>query len=303
MELDAQDLKNGLKFIVGTWQVDFLVNIWSNNLDHIPATEFKSKDGKDFSQVSFEFFEDHTVKLKNGITNVEETGTWKQNTYSKFEYTCEKFWGDLPEDLRKGLVNVEKDMEGGLVFSFALFVVHMKKTAEGTVTEIKEPDIGDLECTPEELAKKDIVGRWKIYKAMGCVGEDFGMFTIAEIKADLEKKKAAGNMDERDLKQQLMAYGMEVEFTDDHKVRMYAPLPPDVSQAEIDEAVKSGQVKIVDGMIFDGGEKEWKFVKGEYWYNTEEQRKLFDEPVSPWDKITPDAEGHIDFKMWILERK
>ena len=39
----------------------YIVNAWSNDLAHIPATEFKSDDGRDFSVITFTFTEDHTV--------------------------------------------------------------------------------------------------------------------------------------------------------------------------------------------------------------------------------------------------
>ena len=48
MAVDEYFLKEGLKTIVGTWQVDYIVNAFSNDLAHIPATEFKSDDGRDF---------------------------------------------------------------------------------------------------------------------------------------------------------------------------------------------------------------------------------------------------------------
>ena len=64
MTLDELDLKDGLKFIVGTWEPDFVVSLFSNDLAHIPATEFKSEDGTDFTALKFEFFEDHTVKVQ-----------------------------------------------------------------------------------------------------------------------------------------------------------------------------------------------------------------------------------------------
>ena len=51
MQLDDDDLKRGLRFIVGTWQVDYLVNAFSNDLAHIPASEFKSEDGTDFTVI------------------------------------------------------------------------------------------------------------------------------------------------------------------------------------------------------------------------------------------------------------
>jgi len=299
MELSEAEKKDGIKFLVGTWQVDFVVNPWSNNLDHIPASEFKSQDGKamDLSQLTWEFFEDHTMKLKNGAGQ-EESGTWEQTSSSKFSYTCDKFFGmvDNPEVLKKFL-ELEKSFEGGLVFSVFL-VVHMKKIAEGVVT--KEPDIGEIEPTPEDLQKKDIVGRWKVYQTMAEVDGKFGIFTRAEVEADLAKKKAEGK--EVSENEALQGFGIVVEFTDDHKVLNYMPIPPHVPKEEVDKAIAAGVVKIVDGMILEDKTKEWKYVKGDYWYNSGEHREMFGEVQSSWDKITPDGDGHMNFRFLVLEK-
>ncbi|MBO4366449.1 MAG: hypothetical protein J5843_02195, partial [Clostridia bacterium] len=59
MTLDEQDLREGLQRIVGTWQADYLVSLFSNDLAHIPASEFKSDDGRDFTALTFRFTEDH----------------------------------------------------------------------------------------------------------------------------------------------------------------------------------------------------------------------------------------------------
>lgn len=297
--LDADDLKRGLEFIVGTWQIDYLVNAWSNNLDHIPATEFKGKDGKNLSQVSFEFFEDHTMKYKNG--DIEGDGTWEQKSWSKYAYKCDKFLGEMPPEMAELLKEFERS-EGGLVFGLGLLVVRMKKVAEGVVT--KEPDIGDLVPTEDDLKMNAIVGRWKIYKALSCIGEDFGLHTRDEVVADLDKKKAAGQIDDHDYTQEMHIFGAVYEFTAEHRVRSYTSIPEGVPQEEIDKAVASGQVKLVNGMMcVDEEGKEWKYVKGDYWYNTGEKRMLFDEEQSPWDKITPDSEGHINMNLFILEKE
>ena len=42
MELTKEDLKDGLKFIVGTWEAEFVVSFFSNDLAHVPVEEFKS---------------------------------------------------------------------------------------------------------------------------------------------------------------------------------------------------------------------------------------------------------------------
>ncbi|MBR5968617.1 MAG: hypothetical protein IK001_08490, partial [Lachnospiraceae bacterium] len=92
MELDEQDLKQGLKFLVGTWQVDYIVNAFSNDLAHIPATEFKSSDGTDFTSIQYEFFEDHTMVLRDASKGKEIKGTWEQTEWSEFHYTVEDFY-------------------------------------------------------------------------------------------------------------------------------------------------------------------------------------------------------------------
>jgi len=296
MSLGADVLKKGLKFLVGTWGIDFLVNIFSSKLDHLPASEFKSKDGKDLSQITWEFFEDHTMKLKNGATGEEEKGTWEQVSDDKFKYKCDKFADMLPPEL-------QKDMEGGLVFNM-VFVVKLKKTAEGVVTEEKVLDIGDIVPTAEDLEKKAIVGRYKVYKATASVGGKFDLFTREEVEADAKKKIDAGEWRAERLEDALMAFNIMIGFTDDHKVLEYSMLPPGVSQAEIDEAVASGEIKLVDGMICDESEaKEWKYVKGDYYYNSGEHCEVFGEVQSPWKKITPDSDGRIEFRVLILEKK
>jgi len=294
--LDEDDLIEGKKFIVGTWQVDYIVNAFSNNLDHIPAKEFKSEDGKDFSEITFEFFEDQTMKMKNGATSLEENGTWEQKSYSTFEYTVGKFFGEVDETLLKNIQKLEKNFEGELVFSLGFIVIGMKKIADGVVTIVekpKEPSIADIEPTEDDLKKKDIVGRWKVYKMFSVVGDDFGLHTLDEVKADIEKKKAAG--EETDEKDTLLMFGMVLDFKDDYSVASFTALPPGASQEEIDAAVASGEIKLQDGMIVGDDERKWKFVNGEYWCSQGDNDE-------PWQKITPGEDGRMDMRMMILEK-
>jgi len=302
-------LKKGLKFIVGTWEVDFLVNPMSANLDHMPASNFKTTKGDDMSKITWEFFEDHTMKLRNGATGEEESGTWEQTTASgKYKYKCEKFFGLLPPELVETISTVEKDLEGGLVFTMFV-VVRLKKTAEGNVTggddaEEKKEDIGSIQPSAEEQKMKAIVGRWKVYKTMACINDDFGMFTVAEIRANSEKKKAAGEMSQEHYEMSLLPLGIVVEFTDDHKVNVLSPLPPGVTPEDVESEVASGEIKLVDGMVVDpDAQSEWKFVKGEYWYDSKEKVEIFGEVQSPWAKITPDSEGHMEFRTFVMERQ
>ncbi len=141
MELDEKTLNDGLKFIVGTWQVDYVVNAFSNDLKHIPASEFKSEDGRDFSAITYSFFEDHTVIMKNGSDGREESGTWEQTGWSEYHYTLNAFL-DIPDSSFLKNAETLSVLDGNLGFSIGFLAIGMKKIAEGIVTE--KPDIGDL---------------------------------------------------------------------------------------------------------------------------------------------------------------
>jgi len=295
--LDEDDLLEGKQFLVGTWQVDYIVNAFSNNLDHIPAKEFKSDDGKDFSQITYEFFEDQTMKMKNGATGQEESGTWEQKDRSSFVYTVGKFFGEVEDEtFLKNLQTLEKNFEGGLCFSLAFLAFGMKKIADGVVTvpeKPKEVSIGDLVPTEEDLKHKDIVGRWKVYKMFACVGQDIGLFTLDEVKADIEKKKAAG--EETDEKDTMLMFGMVLEFKDDYTVASFTALPPNVPKEEIDKAVANGEIKIQDGMMVGEDQRKWKYVNDDYWCSEGDES-------APWSRITPGDDGRMDMKMMILEK-
>lgn len=299
MELTKEDLKDGLKFIVGTWEAEFVVSFFSNNLEHVPVTEFKSSDGRDLSKLSMEFFEDHTAKLKDGSNGREVDSTWEQTKPYGWTYKANGFFGELPADVAEKVEELDAQ-EGKLCIAFGFLCIAFKKTAEGHIT--KEPDIDEIEPSPEDLKMKAIVGRWKVYKTLAPIGDGFGLHTKDEVVAELDKKKAAGAIEEDEYNETLNMFDYVMEFTDDYKVLSYMPIPKHVTQEQIDQAVASGEVKIVDGMMCCEEPKEWKAVNGHYYYNTKEHREIFGEIKSPWDIIDPDADGRIDLKMFVLEK-
>ncbi|MBQ3620043.1 MAG: hypothetical protein II939_18035 [Bacteroidales bacterium] len=299
MELTKEDLKDGLKFIVGTWEAEFVVSFFSNNLEHVPVTEFKSSDGRDLSKLSMEFFEDHTAKLKDGSNGREVDSTWEQTKPYGWTYKANGFFGELPADVAEKVEELDAQ-EGKLCIALGFLCIAFKKTAEGHIT--KEPDIDEIEPSPEDLKMKAIVGRWKIYKSFAPIGNSFDLHTKDEVVAELGKQKAAGKLDEEEYNQTLNLFESVMEFTDDYKVLSYMPIPKHVTQEQIDQAVASGEVKIVDGMMCCEEPKEWKAVNGHYYYNTKEHREIFGEIKSPWDIIDPDADGRIDLKMFVLEK-
>ena len=290
MELDKDTLRDGLKYIVGTWQPDFIVNAFSNNLEHIPAEEFKSDDGRDFSSINFIFFEDNTMKMKELSTGKEVDGTWEQTSSCRYRYTLNGFLGDIPNEILESAQTLEI-INCELVFSLGFLAISMKKTEEGVVTP--EPDIADLQPSAEDLKMNDIVGRYKVLKALSVVDDKFDLFTREEVEAAIDNAEA---------QEMLSLFGGIFEFTADHKVLTWMPLPPNVPEEEIQKALKAGVISAVKDGLFTSEAKEWKAVGGAYYYNTEEHREVFGEVKSPWDKIELDANNCIDLKMMIIQK-
>ena len=295
MILDEHDLREGLKFIVGTWQVDYVVNAFSNDLSHIPAKEFKSDDGRDFSAITFEFFEDHTVAMRDASSGKEEKGTWEQTGWSSYKYTLNGFV-DLPEGSFRDAAEKLEVVEGCLVFSIGFLAVGMKKTADGVVTEPeKEPDIGDIEMTEADLAAADVVGAYEVAKAFSMVGGDFGLFSREEVEADLKKRKEAGEIDDGEVASYTQAFDLVVEFTPDHRVLQWIKIPPHVTEEMIKEAQEAGEIGEVRDGRFCGEEKKWKSLGGRYYYDSGEHREVFGEVKSSWDELVEDEDGLLSF--------
>lgn len=300
MEIDEQDLKWGLEFVVGKWKIDYLVNFWSDNLEHIPAAKFKSPDGKKYNGITFEFFEDHRLVMKDSTTKKQVESTWEQTDRYKFHYDLNGFF-DLPDgDDAKNAETLEV-IDGCLAMPLGFITAGMKKTANGKIT--KKPDIGELEPSADDLKMTDIIGKYKIVKAMAMVGDDFGMFTREEALADANKRKAAGEIDDKEVWESVLCmFDSVIEFTADHQVKMFSPLPPYVSQKEIDEAVASGEITIVDGMIDSGDNYDWKAVNGAYYYDSRDETEIMGEKVSPWKKLEADSDGLINFELFAIKK-
>lgn len=303
MILDENDLREGLRFIVGTWQVDYVVNAFSNDLSHIPAAEFKSDDGRDFSAVTFEFLEDHTVAMRDSSSGKEEKGTWEQTGWGEYRYTLNGFI-DLPDGSFRDAAEKLQVIEGCLVFSIGFLAVGMKKIADGVVTEPeKEPDVGDVPMTDADLAARDVVGTYGVARAFTMVDGKFGLFSREEAEADLMKRKAAGEIDDDEIAEYLRLFEGRTEFTDDHRVITWMKLPPNVTEDMIKEALAAGEISEVKDGYFAHGETEWKSLGGKYYYDSKEHREVFGEVKSSWDELAFDDEGLLTYgEMMKLKR-
>ncbi len=288
MELDEYDLRYGLRYVVGKWQVDFVVSAFSNDLARIPAKEFKSEDGSDFSGITYEFFEDHTLIMSNASNGKTTAGTWEQTGSCEYTYTIGDFL-DIPQSDFLKSAQTLTIQDGFLVFGLGCLAIGLKKISDGVVTE--KPDIGDIAPSEEDLAQTGIVGRYAVYKLMSMVGENFGLYTKEEVLADL---KARGESEE-EIAETMSMFETIVEFTPEHTVIQWAKLPAEVSEAEINAALEEGEIAEVRDGYYYNGTLEWKCLGGKYYYDTREEREIMGEKQSTWDEITINEDGTIPF--------
>ena len=293
MVLDKDDLKWGKKFIVGTWQVDFLVNAFSNDLAHIPAEEFKSEDGTDFTVVQFEFFEDHTMVMRDTSRGVESKGDWEQTGPTEFHYTVVDYLFVPDGSFKEGAETLDVQ-DGKLVFTIGFLAVALKKIADGIVT--KEPGVGETEMSSEDQVDLGIVGRYEVVKSFVFINDDMGFFTREEVQADVDKKIASGEMDEDEAREQLMIFDTIAEFSEDHLLSNWIRIPAEMSQEEIAEAVGSGDfLEVKDGMGCIE-KHEWKALAGKYYYQSGEDMESPEDEQSSWTEITYDEDGLMN--LW-----
>ena len=162
----------------------------------------------------------------------------------------------------------------------------------------------DIISTAEDEGLTEIVGKYRVAKMMGMVGDNFALFTKDEIAEDLKKKVEAGEMAEEETAETLSPFDYVIEFAEDRKIKTWMKVPAGVTEEQIKEAIEAGEIgEVVDG-YFVIEEKDWKSVGGKYYYDTGEYREIFGEVKSPWDEIAPDENGYIPFGggMMLLEK-
>ena len=308
MAIDEEDLDWGMHFIVGTWQIDYLVNFFSNDLAHIPAKEFKSDDGRDFSSITFEFFEDNRLIMKEAKSGKQEEGTWEQTDGLEFHYTLNNFFELQESDALKQAETLSV-MEGKLAFTLGFLSIVMTKIADGKIT-----DIGEMESDP---TMTDIIGDYKVAKSLYYPIDSDNYVTEEEGLKKLDEQKASGDVDPETYEfyksNFLLSYNKRLEFTKDGKINLWQKdngildeFKEQIGEEELKSAIEAGDLGVKDGYICMYEEsKEWKAVNGEYYYNEasgdeyESDDEDSDANKSTWHKITFTDDGFMKLS-WMM---
>ena len=144
----------------------------------------------------------------------------------------------------------------------------------------------------------NLIGKWKAAEMIDFNAEK-GTMDWAKVEDILAK-------DDLDKDTRFMA-NMVVVFGEDGTITLLTALPEGVSQAEVDAAVKAGQLELRDGMMFMG-EQHWKVEDGKNMTDTGLEGELLGEKVGPWEEVKEIDDHTLDsidhgITMEIMGRK
>ncbi len=148
----------------------------------------------------------------------------------------------------------------------------------------------------------NIVGTWVVDQVKGRdEADNIVMLNAEEYKKFLVKCECS----EETIAERMMAFGRKVRFTEDNFVEMLMPIPEGTTKEEIDDAVASGDVKIVDGMMAmcspdPDDAMKWKEEDGQF-FTTEGFN--FETNEMSWAKIDVVDDNSMDFMLFRIVRE
>ena len=139
------------------------------------------------------------------------------------------------------------------------------------------------------------IGKWGFH-SIGSMDEND---TLVYLSAEECLKAPMPYVDETDeeavadeLKERNAMIGMQLKICEDGKMYTLVPLPAGVTKEEVDAAVSSGEISLMDGMIVDAP-VSWEERDGEFWYDTGIEGEAFGEKADSWVKGS-DENGFIN---------
>ena len=142
----------------------------------------------------------------------------------------------------------------------------------------------------------EYVGKWTFH-SIGTINDkdEFVYMTPDEFLAspmpyiDENDKEAV----EEELSERKTTIGMQAEINEDGNIYFLIPIPQNVEQSEIEEAVKSGEITLRNGMMLTQAVK-WELRGEALWYDTEIEGEAFGEKTDSWVKGIDDN-GYFTF--------
>lgn len=138
----------------------------------------------------------------------------------------------------------------------------------------------------------NLIGKWRVAEAVQFNSE----------KGEMEWAKVEDVLAKDDLDHEMaMILKTVYIFREDGLLEILSPIPEGVSQAEVDAAVKAGQITLKDGMMFMG-ENHWKVESGKNYADTGLEGEVLGEKVGPWEEVKELEDGKIELMLYRLAR-
>lgn len=131
---------------------------------------------------------------------------------------------------------------------------------------------------------KDIIGKWRIAEL--CV------FNDRKMKTEWLKKEEIMSSDDLDPQYKMMA-GLEMIFGDDGSAISVYDIPEGTTQEQVDEAVASGEIQLLDGKIIES-EYRWYTEDGVPYYDSRHISELTGEMANEVEEIKRLDNGMIE---------
>lgn len=140
------------------------------------------------------------------------------------------------------------------------------------------------------------IGKWKFHSVMTFDDNNIPVFLTSEEYMDspmpyIDETDEDAVADE--LKERRKTINTLIKICEDGKLYMLMPLPEGVTQEEIDKAVSSGVINLIDGAIASES-MNWELRNGELWFDTGIEGEVYDEKTDSWVKPV-DENGFFNF--------
>lgn len=140
------------------------------------------------------------------------------------------------------------------------------------------------------------IGRWKL-NSVFTIGEDGEPLYLSTEEYLNSPMPYIDETDEEavadEMKERRAFVGTVIKVCEDGKLYMLVPLPEGVTKEQVDEAVASGEIKVMDGAMYDKP-MTWEERDGELWFDTGIEGEVYGEKADTWVKPI-DEDGFFNF--------
>ena len=138
----------------------------------------------------------------------------------------------------------------------------------------------------------NLIGKWNIVETI----------QYNEKKGSMDWVKAEDYLAQDDLDREMAEMlKYQVLFEEDGSFGFLMPMPEDLSQKELDEALTAGEFELRDGMLLVD-KHHWKVENGKNLADTGHEAEVMGEKVGPWEELKESDAKTIELRRFRLRK-